>query len=76
MRTSLPADTRIDHRQVNRAGRKVRSGPLQNVGGLAYVLWGHDVAKIDQPRLGSDGEDHALHDPHVAILADRNRWST
>src|SRR5262245_7838874 len=60
-------DTRIDHHDVDGAFRKFTIAGLENIAGFVNLVWSDLVRKIDDRRMGVDGENHPLHARHEPI---------
>jgi len=61
------ADTRIDHRDVNRRDRKAAGGSLEGQGAFQDVVGSHLVGDVHDVDVPGNREDHALHLGHVGV---------
>jgi len=59
------ADTRIDDRDVGAPWRAVGMGGGEQKRPFADRLWGDLVGQVDDRRVGTPGQDHAVHGPDV-----------
>jgi len=67
-RPPLRTDSGIDHRNMNRAGRKISVTGEQIEGRGVDILWWNFVGEVDDARVGIEGENHALHRAGKIIL--------
>lgn len=67
-RAASRAYPRIDYRQVDRTGRKIRRHPSQRQRAFRHVLGLDLVCNVCQLGPGRDAPDNAFHHTHIAIF--------
>ncbi len=67
-RSPLGADSRVDHRDMDRTSRKESCRRKKNEGARQDVVRRHAVADVDDPGFGHDSQDHALHAADIAVV--------